>query len=249
MQQLKNYKIYIDKNWGLFFGELNDNVLHQHYALQISISSDTAFLITDDKNRQQQFSACFINSNVPHQLINREATFVLLINPISSLGHQLYLRYENQTIANTENDLGDLKKIVAAFFTKELSFEELIQKTSQYLFDFQCKCAADNHFSDDRILNSIYYLEQNYDRIVSLEEIAATCFLSRTRFLHLFKEKTNINYRRYQRWNKLVKSLPYLSTHSITETAHLLGFTDSAHYSRTFKETFGLSPKFLTTLK
>ncbi|WP_409050310.1 helix-turn-helix domain-containing protein [Sphingobacterium sp. 2149] len=85
--------------------------------------------------------------------------------------------------------------------------------------------------------------------MVSLKEIANICFLSETRFLHLFKEKTNLNFRRYQLWNKLIKSLPYLKEHSITDTAYQFGFTDSSHYSRTFKETFGLTPKFLSSLK
>ncbi|NVK52191.1 MAG: AraC family transcriptional regulator [Flavobacteriaceae bacterium] len=31
----------------------------------------------------------------------------------------------------------------------------------------------------------------------------------------------------------------------ITETAHTFGFSDSSHYTRTFKETFGVTPKFL----
>jgi AraC-like DNA-binding protein len=70
------------------------------------------------------------------------------------------------------------------------------------------------------------------------------CHLSPTRFLHLFKEKTNLNFRRYQLWNKVVKSLPYLIKNSITETAYTFGFSDSSHYTRTFIETFGVTPKF-----
>lgn len=89
-------------------------------------------------------------------------------------------------------------------------------------------------------------MDANFEKVLSLEEVAEKCFLSPTRFLHLFKEKTNLTFRRYQLWNKLIQSLPFLVKHSITETAHSFGFSDSSHYIRTFKETFGVTPKFLT---
>ncbi len=120
----------------------------------------------------------------------------------------------------------------------------IIQDTNE----LKCSCEAENHFEDDRIYKAIKFIEKHQERIISLAEIAKVCFLSESRFLHLFKEKTGIQYRRYQLWNKLIKSLPYLKNHSITETAHRFGFADSSHYSRTFKETFGFTPKFISNL-
>lgn len=82
-----------------------------------------------------------------------------------------------------------------------------------------------------------------------LPTIAEYCHLSPTRFLHLFKERTNLSFRRYQLWNKLVKSLPYLEKNSVTDTAYAFGFSDNSHYTRTFIETFGVTPKFLSLKK
>lgn len=231
--------------WGLFIGRFNDNVLHRHYALQISVASLGTFEITDENNNQTFHKNCFINSNVRHQFRSNEMSLIILINPISSIGHQLYNKFRNTQIASLNEDLKRLSDIFTDYLRNDLNFAELIKNISNYLVDFKCECELENHFADDRIYKAIQHLEQNFDRIVSLEEIAAFCFLSETRFLHLFKEKTNLNFRRYQLWNKLIKSLPYLKNHSITETAHQFGFTDSSHYTRTFKETFGLNPKFM----
>lgn len=235
--------------WGLFIGQFDDNILHRHYALQISIASHDKFEITDEKNHTAYYTACFINSNVPHQFKSNESSLVLLINPVSSIGHQLYNKYREAQITGLYDELKQLSEIFTGYLQYELSFIELIKGINHCLLDFKCGCELENHFSDDRIYKAIQYLEHNFDRIVPLEEIAAFCFLSETRFLHLFKERTNLNFRRYQLWNKLIKSLPYLKVHSITDTAHQFGFTDSSHYNRTFKETFGLSPKFLSSLK
>jgi AraC-like DNA-binding protein len=102
----------------------------------------------------------------------------------------------------------------------------------------------DNHLQDNRIIKAFEFIGNNFEKVLSLEEVADYCSLSSTRFLHLFKEKTNLNFRRYQLWNKLVKSLPYLTKNSIADTAYTFGFSDSSHYTRTFIETFGVTPKF-----
>lgn len=245
MNDTTQNKIHIDRTWGLFIGQFNDNVLHRHYALQISMASQGKFEITDENNSQTSYTTCFINNNVRHQFRSTETCLIILINPISCIGHQLYNKCINTQIASLNEDLKQLPDIFIDYLRNDLNFSELIKNIRNFFVNFNCECEHENHFADDRIYKAIQYLDLNFDRIVSLEEIADFCFLSKTRFLHLFKEKTNLNFRRYQLWKKLIKSLPYLKTQSITETAHQFGFTDSSHYSRTFKETFGLSPKFL----
>lgn len=245
MTDTSKNKIYIDHMWGLFTGRFDDNVLHKHYALQISMASRGSFEITDENHKQTSYETCFINSNVQHRFKSEEACLILLINPISRIGHQLYHKYNNAKIICLEEDLKELHGIFRDYAGSNLTFADLVKSTRKYLEHYTCT----DYLADKRIYNAIQYLEQNFDRIVSLEEISGFSCLSETRFLHLFKEKTNLNFRRYQLWNKLIKSLPYLQTHSITETAHECGFSDSSHYSRTFKETFGLSPKFLLPLK
>ena len=108
-----------------------------------------------------------------------------------------------------------------------------------------CECEKENHYKDERIKKAIKYLETNFDRVISVKEIAEMCFLSKSRFLHLFKESTGITYRKVQQWNKISKSFVSLRKQSLTETAHQFGFTDSSHYSKVFKETFGFNPKII----
>lgn len=231
--------------WGMFIGNLNDNLFHKHYALQISISSTDKLVVNLENEQQFSSSACLITSNIKHQLCCDNQILIILINPISNLGHQLYLKYQKDSIVDLESEFNSIQNAFKSYLEKQIDFEELTSLVQNLLTDLTCECKNDNHFDDDRIYSAIQYLEDNFDRIVSLEEISARYYLSEPRFLHLFKENTNLNFRRYQLWNKLIKSIPYLQTNSITETAHQFGFTDSSHYNRTFKETFGYSPKFL----
>lgn len=250
MNYMFRNKLYIENNWGLFFGQLNDNKLHRHYALQISVASESSLLITDATGTENNYMSCWINSNVFHRFYCEKPALILLINPASTIGHHLLNDYGTKEITHLKNDLNDAfhRALNGNLFSPDV-FTRFVQWLKDYLQEYQCDFESTIHVTDDRIYKAVQYLEHNFDRVVSLKEIAHFCHLSETRFLHLFKEKTRLNFRRYQLWNRLIKSLPYLKEHSITKTAHHFGFTDSSHYTRTFTETFGLSPKILTSLK
>jgi AraC-like DNA-binding protein len=231
--------------WGLFAGHFSDNVLHRHYAMQISVVSKGNFEIIDEDDDKMYFQSCVINSHVKHRFKSESSALIIFINPVSCIGHQLYNTYSHAKISGLNKELMQLSDSFSAYMSQDMSFADLVTKVGNTLMDLKCECELGAQFADNRMYKAIQYLEQEFDRVVSLKEIASYCHLSETRFLHLFKEKTNVHFRRYQLWNKLIKSLPYLITHSITETAHQFGFTDSSHYTRTFKETFGLNPKFM----
>ncbi len=53
--------------------------------------------------------------------------------------------------------------------------------------------------------------------------------------------------RRYVLWERLLLAIQQLTGGvTLTEAAHWAGFSDSAHFSRTFTRMFGLSPSLLT---
>jgi AraC-like DNA-binding protein len=237
---------HFDKNFGLFIGKLIENNPHKHYALQLSISVKADMFLLVEGDSETSGKAFFLNSKVEHRLISKSNQLTILINPLSSIGHQLYLKFENTEFLLLKDKLSiELTEVLNQFECNEFTFEHLCDLVSQILIQYQCNCESENHLKDDRIIKAIKYLDDHFEKVLSLEVVSDHVHLSPTRFLHLFKEKTNLSFRRYQLWNKLVKSLPYLTNHSILDTAHAFGFSDSSHYTRTFKETFGVTPKFV----
>lgn len=236
---------HFDKNFGLFIGQLTDNKFHKHYALQISVASKSYMTLSVKNQSDNIGKAFFLNSKVEHKLICDTNQLTILINPLSAIGHQLYLKYGKSSHSILKDYLSDeLIDVLNKIESREITFENLCILISQILTKYKCNCELDNHLQDDRIIKAFELIDKNFEKVLSLEEVAEHCHLSPTRFLHLFKEKTNLNFRRYQLWNKVVKSLPYLIKNSITETAYTFGFSDSSHYTRTFIETFGVTPKF-----
>ncbi|WP_212751142.1 helix-turn-helix transcriptional regulator [Pseudoalteromonas rubra] len=73
-------------------------------------------------------------------------------------------------------------------------------------------------------------------------DVAQTLNLSKSRFLHLFKDQVGIAWRPFLLWRRLLCALQTLiSGRSATEAAYRAGFADSAHLSRTFRSTFGMN--------
>jgi AraC-like DNA-binding protein len=77
----------------------------------------------------------------------------------------------------------------------------------------------------------------------TLDELAQVLNLSYHRASHVFVETVGIPVRTYQLWQKLYRaSAPLQAGKSLTEAAHIAGFSDSAHYSRAFQTAYGRSP-------
>ena len=78
---------------------------------------------------------------------------------------------------------------------------------------------------------------------VDMSELAATIGVSTSRLTHVFSSEVGIPLRSYARWLRLVRAMERLAEGaSITEAAHDARFADGAHFSRVFKEMFGLTP-------
>jgi AraC-like DNA-binding protein len=62
----------------------------------------------------------------------------------------------------------------------------------------------------------------------------------------LFKEHTDVPYRRFRAWKRLFLALESLSaTDNMTIAALDAGFSDATHFSHSFRDTFGINPAYV----
>lgn len=96
---------------------------------------------------------------------------------------------------------------------------------------------------DQRVMAALELMRQEPEYNYPQEYIAAAVDLSPSRFLHLFREQTGVPYRRFRLWKRLVSAMEIIrSKDSFTYAAHDAGFSDAAHFSRSFRDTFGINP-------
>lgn len=234
--------IYIDKFFGWFIGNFDNNQSHRHYAIQLSIPIDSPLTIHSNNQEIITTSPVLIQPNVPHKISSSTNHFLVLLNPASTIGHYWRKSTKDKICEFALAPANDLQCFLANTDVTRSNPTDLKVEINRILKSYDCYCGSLLHQSDERINEALSFLQTNATKVVSLEEIAQHCNMSPSRFLHLFKEQTGITYRRSQLWAKLIIAIQLLGTQTLTEIAHLAGFSDSAHFSRTFKESFGFSP-------
>jgi len=99
---------------------------------------------------------------------------------------------------------------------------------------------------DPRADMAATWLRLHLPKKLDLAELAALCGLSPGRVSHLITQELGLSPRRYLLWVKMRRAGEmFLRNIPLTVVAHEIGFSDSAHLSRVFKNYFGLSPSFL----
>jgi AraC-like DNA-binding protein len=99
---------------------------------------------------------------------------------------------------------------------------------------------------DARVQTAINCICNEPENNFSGDYLAGLSDLSQSRFLHLFKENTNVTYRRFRAWKRLFLAVEHLNgSDNMTFAALDAGFSDAAHFSHSFRETFGVNPRFV----
>jgi AraC-like DNA-binding protein len=88
------------------------------------------------------------------------------------------------------------------------------------------------------------YLHANAPEGVSLEDLASVVGLSKFHLARVFARDTGLPPHAYQQRLRLWRALP-LPRRGVPagEVAYTLGFADQAHFARSFKASYGMTPR------
>jgi AraC-like DNA-binding protein len=96
---------------------------------------------------------------------------------------------------------------------------------------------------DPRIEQVVRLIQQQISRNVCVEELAQEVNLSVSRLVELFRRQVGVPIRRYRQWHRLFVTFTAVNRgENLTDAAIAAGFTDSAHFSHTFRMTLGMKP-------
>ena len=92
---------------------------------------------------------------------------------------------------------------------------------------------------------ALRYMHQHLYTRVRIQEIADALGLEVHYFSQLFKQETGTSPGQYMTQLKMTEAARLLSLreNSVTYVANTLGYNDTAHFSKTFKKAYGISPK------
>ncbi|MDE7276501.1 MAG: AraC family transcriptional regulator, partial [Lachnospiraceae bacterium] len=87
--------------------------------------------------------------------------------------------------------------------------------------------------------------EQNFQHDISIEDIASFCGLNRSYFGKIFLENTGKSPQDFLISYRMTKAteLLKLTRLSIGDIGNAVGYPNQLHFSRAFKNTYGISPR------
>lgn len=227
-------KFFFGDAYGAFFGKPSQNVFHQNAAFQIVLSPNDDIVIIDENNEKLMGKTILIKplmkskiqcrGDVIHLYLSPRVSFTLdLINLIGDA--DVHILEDSKQLPF--NQMSSRDEIIAAMDKLDkVSYERL----------------------DHRLLAVLEYLNQNLDD-PSILHAAKQSGLSRSRVRTLAREQIGVPLSTWVTWRKLIKANKALACGANLSEAALAGhFADQAHFNRTMKRMFGVTPTQATQI-
>lgn len=105
--------------------------------------------------------------------------------------------------------------------------------------------AEERHtISDNRIINSLYRIENHKKGMPSIAELASEAYLCKDSFIRLFKHQTGLTPKEHIIQQRILHAqMLFIHGHrSVKEVAYEIGYTNISFFGRQFKKITGVSP-------
>ncbi|MEV6217391.1 helix-turn-helix transcriptional regulator [Nocardia sp. NPDC051833] len=217
-------------------GSLGSLPRHAHHSVQVAVAHHGTFVIEDLQGRQLRTNAAIVPADQPHAFSATGAWGVVAhVEPESSLGAELIELVDDPSHSLAWHQAGQI----------------LTQGHSAYVEGRLRSPGNTSHPLHPGVAAARDRLQVELDsRPIRLHDLAAAVHLSESRLSHLFAEALGITFRAYVGWLRLLQATAAVAQgRTLTEAAHLAGFTDSSHLTRTCRRTFGAPPTAFSTIR
>jgi two-component system response regulator YesN len=140
-----------------------------------------------------------------------------------------------------EKNLGYVNKVMQIF-----NQEDLCAWISSALNEFiELVYSSQDAKKVTQITPAINYIDANYDKPLTLAEIAKASHLSSSRLAHVFKEQMGITIIDYLTSVRIerAKRLLLATNQNCTEICFQVGYNNQSYFTRTFKDLVGIPPR------
>lgn len=223
----------------LFIGPAGSAEQHAHYAIQLVVGLQTKFALSVDSQHLER-RATVVRSNESHAFDSRGNRIALLLldsrDPtvrrlaVSIHSTELWSRVEGLELPSTDWPLHKLS-----------GWADLLLA--------RIGAASPSGIVSGPTKRALAYVDEALEGMPRLAVAAKRAELSPSRLSHLFRAEVGVPFRSFILWARLRHAAEVASRgSSLTDCALAAGFSDSAHFSRTFRDHFGLPPSFVLPL-
>jgi AraC-like DNA-binding protein len=228
-------RLFLGAGMVLYIGPGAAAERHAHHAVQLVWSRDEEFTLTLAEAQRRR--AALIPADVPHALdASGSAIALLLVEAYGSRGVALDRRARRELGAEVARELS----VIA--FPMDLPADGVSGWCDSVLVALGVSTTAPPPLSSVS-RRAIAYVEATIEGTPRLTEAAGRLGMSPTRLTHVFSREVGIPFRRFVLWTRIKHAVSTTRAGAnLTAAAVAAGFSDAAHFSRTFRGMFGLSP-------
>jgi AraC-like DNA-binding protein len=238
-------RLFFGPDWLLYAGPVASTALHAHHALQIVVAVDDAVLLRDASGRTLACRTAIVPPRAAHAIAaGAKMALVLHVPTEKPSGRRLCalpIAAEDVVAWQAASTvMGSPSRLIPS------TWDDAVIVVDRLLDDVAAS-AGPTRVRHPAVLHVLHTLPGLLaDGDVRAAALAARCGLSVSRLSHLFNDEVGTPLRPFILWLRLQTAGRHISGGaSLTHAAHAAGFHDSAHLSRVFKSTFGLSPSTL----
>jgi AraC family transcriptional regulator len=232
------FQLYVWPERLLMLGPAYASAQHRHHAAQIAFGLDGPVIFESPHTGIHRADMLLISPNVPHAHPAFGALAFLYLWPESTDWLHFPGRKEGDVVPLPFNP-----RLRAT--ARSAAVGDAVAARS--LVDDLIGKSPSSALSDDALIfRTVALINRSLEGPITLAAVAKAAHLSPSRLAHRFRESTGLPLRRYVLWCRLrTAAEAAMRGASLTEAAHLAGFADSAHLSRTFRAMFGVAPSLL----
>lgn len=251
--------LIIEQDRGLAFYEK----LHQHQEIQLSyiVSGKGTFIVGDTIKNYEPDDILIFGSNVPHVLKSDTESgapshMISLFFTLESFGDNFFNLPEFQKtksflskaelgikLNSNQRQLKDKFTVIADQnkLKRFISFLEVLDLMVYADYETVASFASKKLYSDNegKRMSAIFELAlNNYNRDISLHEVADIATMTPNAFCRYFKQRTNKTFIQFLTEIRIENSCKLLAKNnelSIAEIAYQCGFKNISNYNRKFK--------------
>lgn len=217
----------------IFRGHVGPNKAHGHWARQLTIALDGAVEFEAGGSARRSSKAVYLSSKVEHRMFSGFVCSIYFDPLVESKLERLGEGSVADWAALSEDQLpAELRALSASTDLRALLDSDVL------------RVAAPSAVSDERFREIVREIavQLRDGKDLDRDTLARRVNLSPTRFSHWFVEQCGIPLRSYKKWFRLRMAMDaLLDGAKPTDAAMQAGFSDLAHMSRAFSESFGLT--------